>query len=76
MSEADYLQSNTDRRGQVIRQILLKYLDADQMDRFEACVLALVQKITELKELDQRVQLGEEQLVALNQCNAVSDSFS
>ncbi len=72
ISEASLLQANTDRRGAAIRRIVTKYLDEKTRHDFENYLSTLVAKITELKEMDQRVQLGEEQLVALNDSSSSS----
>ena len=70
MKEAEQLKINTDRRGKTILKILSQFWTKDQVDRFQERLNILVQKITELKEMDQKVQLGEEQLVALNDSSA------
>ena len=73
ISEAEMLQSNTNRRGENIRAILRRHL-ADNLDEeaFTEFLDVLVAKITELKEMDQRIKMGEEQLVALNDSNALN----
>lgn len=68
--EAENLEKNTNRRGETIRKILKKHMESQDIDTFEEYLVNLVHKITELKEMDQRIQLGEEQLVALNDANA------
>ena len=71
ITEAENLEKNTNRRGEAIRKILRKHMTTPKdLEMFEEYLVSLVQKITELKEMDQRVQLGEEQLVALNDANA------
>lgn len=71
MAEAKMLQGNAKRRGETVRKVLRKYLDEEEMAAFDKYLIVLAAKINELKELDERVQLGEEQLVALNDHNAV-----
>jgi len=89
MLEAEFLQQNTDRRQRVIRKMLTKYLNDDELVQvrpvlfswiklngfkkktifkfqYDAFLVSLAKYITELKETEQRIQLGEEQLVALN----------
>merc|ERR1719367_1029165 len=64
LNEADILHQNTDRRAAQVRQMLSKYLkDLNEYDTF---LVDLIKHITDLKETEQRIQLGEEQLVALN----------
>ena len=64
LNEADILHQNTDRRAAQVRQMLSKYLkDLSEYDTF---LVNLIKHITDLKETEQRIQLGEEQLVALN----------
>eukprot|EP00095_Tigriopus_kingsejongensis_P000429 maker-scaffold171_size289870-snap-gene-1.43 protein:Tk00429 transcript:maker-scaffold171_size289870-snap-gene-1.43-mRNA-1 annotation:"protein shroom isoform x1" len=67
ITEAQSLQMHTNRRGHLIRSILKKHFSLDpnqqdQLERFEEFLSILVFKITELKEMDQRVQQGEEQI--------------
>merc|ERR1712141_842057 len=59
--EAEFLHRNTDRRSGQVRKMLSRYLDD-----YDAFLSHLVKHITDLKETEQRIQLGEEQLVALN----------
>jgi len=64
LNEADILHQNTGRRAAQVRQMLSKYLkDLNEYDTF---LVDLIKHITDLKETEQRIQLGEEQLVALN----------
>lgn len=74
ISEAEMLQSNTNRRGENIRVILRKFL-GERLDEeaFNEFLDVLVAKITELKEMDQRIKMGEEQLVALNDNNSLNN---
>ncbi|TRY73529.1 hypothetical protein TCAL_03332 [Tigriopus californicus] len=76
--EADDLQGHTNRRRSAIEAILQKYNfqnknyeedEGDLFTRFLDFLQTLVSKITEQKEMDQRVQEGEEQIVALNDSN-------
>ena len=64
LNEADILHQNTDRRASQVRQMLSKY-SKDQSE-FDTFLVDLIKHITDLKETEQRIQLGEEQLVALN----------
>ena len=57
---------NTDRRRRVTRKILSKYLNDDELVQYDSFLVNLIKYITDLKETEQRIQLGEEQLVALN----------
>lgn len=74
ISESQNLESNTHRRGVTVRKILTKYLDEEEMEVFEKYTRVMIQKITEMKEMDQKVQQGEEQLVALNQHQAANSN--
>lgn len=75
--EADDLQGHTNRRRSAIEAILQKYNfrnknhedEGDLFTRFLDFLHIMVSKITEQKEMDQRVQEGEEQIVALNDSN-------
>ena len=60
------LLQNTDRRRRVTRKILSKYLNDDELVQYDSFLVNLIKYITDLKETEQRIQLGEEQLVALN----------
>lgn len=64
LNEAETLHQNTDRRAAQVRQMLSKYF-ADLTD-YDNFLVNLIKHITDLKETEQRIQLGEEQLVALN----------
>ena len=48
------------------RKILSKYLNDDELVQYDSFLVNLIKYITDLKETEQRIQLGEEQLVALN----------
>ncbi len=48
------------------RKILSKYLNDDELIQYDEFLVNLIKYITDLKETEQRIQLGEEQLVALN----------
>ena len=64
--EAENLHRNTDRRRAQVKKIVLARLgelDASTYDRF---LETLIRLVTDLKETEQRIQLGEEQLIALN----------
>ena len=64
--EAEFLHRNTDRRSAQVRKMLSRYLDESDLNDYDAFLSNLVKHITDLKETEQRIQLGEEQLVALN----------
>ena len=64
--EAEFLHRNTDRRSGQVRKMLSRYLDESDLNDYDAFLSNLVKHITDLKETEQRIQLGEEQLVALN----------
>ncbi len=66
LQETEYLQRNTDRRSNQVRKIIAKYLDESDLNDYDAFLVNLIKHITDLKETEQRIQLGEEQLVALN----------
>ena len=66
LREAEYLHRNTDRRSNQVRKIISKYLDESDLNDYDAFLCNLIKHITDLKETEQRIQLGEEQLVALN----------
>ena len=76
ISEAEKLRSNTDRRGAAARATVAKHLTQADKDAFDAFLTLLASKITELKEMDARVALGEEQLVALEDHNASNLSLN
>ena len=64
--EAEFLHRNTDRRSTQVRKMLSRYLDESDLNDYDAFLNNLIKHITDLKETEQRIQLGEEQLVALN----------
>jgi len=66
LNEAELLHQNTDRRAAVVRQMLAKYLSDTSLKQYDNFLVNLIKHITDLKETEQRIQLGEEQLVALN----------
>jgi hypothetical protein len=66
LNEADILHRNTDRRSGQVRNVLSKYLNPSDLNEYDNFLVNLIQHITDLKETEQRIQLGEEQLIALN----------
>lgn len=66
LHEAEILHQNTDRRAAGVRLMLSKYLADDDLQQYDTFLVNLIKHITDLKETEQRIQLGEEQLVALN----------
>ena len=66
LHEAETLHQNTDRRSKQVRQLLSKYLEDTDLQEYDKFLVNLIKHITDLKETEQRIQLGEEQLVALN----------
>ena len=64
--EAEFLHRNTDRRSIQVRKMLSRYLDESDLNDYDAFLNNLIKHLTDLKETEQRIQLGEEQLVALN----------
>ena len=66
LHEAEILHQNTDRRSKGVRQLLSKYLQDTDLQEYDKFLVNLIKHITDLKETEQRIQLGEEQLVALN----------
>merc|ERR1719350_240375 len=67
LQEAEHLHRNTDRRSFQVRQLLSKHLmDEKEVEKYDEFLVNLIKHITDLKETEQRIQLGEEQLVALN----------
>merc|ERR1711902_104762 len=66
LHEAEVLHQNTDRRSNQVRQLLSKYLADQDLHEYDKFLVNLIKHITDLKETEQRIQLGEEQLVALN----------
>ena len=60
------MHQNTDRRAGQVRQMLGKYLNEHDLATYDTFLVNLIKHITDLKETEQRIQLGEEQLVALN----------
>ena len=64
--EAENLHRNTDRRGLQIKKIVTAKLGHSETKEYEAFVENLIRLVTDLKETEQRIQLGEEQLIALN----------
>ena len=66
LTEAETLHQNTDRRAAQVRSMLAKYLPDLQLQQYDTFLVNLIKHITDLKETEQRIQLGEEQLVALN----------
>ena len=66
LQEAENLHHNTDRRSIQVRQLLSKYLQVKDVEEYDEFLVNLIKHITDLKETEQRIQLGEEQLVALN----------
>ena len=64
--EAEFLHRNTDRRSGHVRKMLSRYLDESDLNDYDAFLNNLIKHITDLKETEQRIQLGEVQLVALN----------
>jgi len=64
--EAENLHRNTDRRGLQIKKIVTAKLGHNETKEYEAFVENLIRLVTDLKETEQRIQLGEEQLIALN----------
>ena len=66
LNEAEILHQNTDRRASQVRQLLSKYLLESDLREYDTFLVQLIKHITDLKETEQRIQLGEEQLVALN----------
>ena len=64
--EAETLHRNTDRRRFQVRRILAKYVDEDVLVDYDNFLESLIRLVTDLKETEQRIQLGEEQLIALN----------
>lgn len=66
INEVEYLRKNTDRRSLQVRHILGRHLDKADLHDYDTFLVNLIKHITDLKETEQRIQLGEEQLVALN----------
>ena len=66
LNEAEILHQNTDRRASQVRSLLGKYLDEPDLREYDTFLVHLIKHITDLKETEQRIKLGEEQLVALN----------
>ena len=66
LNEAEILHQNTDRRAGQVRSLLGKYLEEPDLRDYDIFLVQLIKHITDLKETEQRIQLGEEQLVALN----------
>ena len=66
LNEAEILHKNTDRRASQVRSLLGKYLDEPDLREYDTFLVHLIKHITDLKETEQRIKLGEEQLVALN----------
>lgn len=66
LNEAERLHENTDRRASQVRQMLSKYLEESELKAYDTFLVNLIKQITDLKETEQRIQLVEVQLVALN----------
>ena len=64
LNEAEILHQNTDRRASQVRSLLGKYLDEPDLREYDTFLVHLIKHITDLKETEQRIKLGEEQLVA------------
>ena len=74
--EAEYLHRNTDRRRLQVRKLLSRHLNHEDLDDYDEFLNNLIKHITDLKETEQRIQLGEEQLVALNDNLLTSENSS
>ena len=64
--EAETLHRNTDRRGVAVRKIVSANLGEAETKAYDTFLDNLIRLVTDLKETEQRIQLGEEQLIHLN----------
>lgn len=64
--EAEDLHRNTDRRGVQVRKCVARRLGESATQTYDVFLENLIRLVTDLKETEQRIQLGEEQLIALN----------
>ena len=64
--EAETLHRNTDRRGVAVRKIVSAHLGETETKAYDTFLDNLIRLVTDLKETEQRIQLGEEQLIHLN----------
>lgn len=67
LDEAKRLKIDIDRRGKIIAQILEKHLTADEYAEYDFFINSKAKLIVDLREVTDRIQLTEDQLVALKE---------
>merc|ERR1719369_2662705 len=66
LTEAKKLQGLKDKMGDRIVVMLKKYLSQAELEQYDKFVTTKVRLIMELKEVEDKIKLGEEQLSALS----------
>ncbi|CAK8697023.1 protein Shroom3-like [Clavelina lepadiformis] len=64
-NDANQLKENINRRQQTVSKILARYFSKEQFADFEHYIKMKIALITERRELDDKVRLGEEQMQCL-----------
>merc|ERR1719244_604441 len=67
IKEAKDLKNFRDKRGDVINKMLENILSPDLMTKYQKFIEKKVSLIKELKQLEEKIQMGEDQLSALTQ---------
>ncbi len=67
LTEAKKLKSNIDKRSAAVAQILRKYLKPEEFSDYEHFIRLKARLIMDSREVQDKIQLGEEQMLALKE---------
>lgn len=73
MEEAKVLKESIDRRSISVSSILCKYLNSEEYSDYDHFINMKAKLIMDLREIGEKIKLGEEQLVALKATLTTSD---